>query len=343
MEKNRNYGIDLLRIVSMYMVTVLHVLKQGGILGNLPILSARYETAWLLEIACYGAVNCYALISGYVGLGAQHRYATIAKLWLQVFFYTILLTFGIWIFRPELVGKEQIVQALLPVIGNNYWYFTAYFPLFFVMPMLDHIVCTMPQKQVKIIIIQMLILFSIVPTVFRKDIFCLSRGYSFLWLACLYVLGAYIKKYDLFKKLSKWQLASCYLGMTLFTWVTKYFVEYIQIARSVEVVDGNWFVEYTSPTIVIGAVALLVFFSKLEINKGIGMVRFLSPLSFSVYLIHVHPLVWRHVMKLRFVAYTEYRTIWMVFLILTTALGIYIVCSLADLFRYYLFKLGGKQ
>lgn len=343
MEKNRNYGIDLLRIVSMYMVIILHILKHGGILGNLPVLSIRYEVAWFLEIACYGAVNCYALISGYVGLNAQHKYTAIVKLWLQVFFYTILLTLGIWILRPELVGKEQIKQALLPVVGNNYWYFTAYFPLFFVMPMLNHIVHTMSQKQVKTVLIQVLILFSILPTVFRKDIFVMNRGYCFLWLAYLYVLGAYIKKYALLEKFSKRMLLGCYLGMILLTWVTKYLIEYFQISQSAEVVDGNWFVEYTSPTIIIGSVALLLLFAKLKMNRGVGLIRFFSPLSFGVYLIHVHPLVWRHVMKLRFVSYTEFGTVKMVFCIVFTAVALYIVCSLADWCRYFLFKLGGKQ
>lgn len=33
--KDRNYGIDLLRIFSMIMISVLHVLGHGGILDNL--------------------------------------------------------------------------------------------------------------------------------------------------------------------------------------------------------------------------------------------------------------------------------------------------------------------
>ncbi len=343
MEKTRNYGIDLLRIVSMYMVVILHILKQGGILENLPMLSARYEIAWFLEIACYGAVNCYALISGYVGLDAQHKYSSIIKLWLQVFFYTALLTLGIGVLRPELVGKEQIIKALFPVMGNNYWYFTAYVPLFFVMPALNHMVHTMSQKQMQTILIQMFILLSVAQTVFVKDIFGTGSGYSFVWLAYLYVLGAYIKQHGLFTNLSKGQLASCYLGMIVFTWGIKYLLEYFLVPVSNEVNHGNWLVKYTSPTIVVGAVALLLLFSRLEINRGVGLIRFLSPLSFGVYLIHAQPLVWRHVMKMRFVSFTEFGTVKMLLLILVTALGIYIVCSLLDAIRYYLFKLGGKQ
>ena len=36
-EHNRNLGIDLLRIVSMFMIVLLHVLGQGGILSPLSI------------------------------------------------------------------------------------------------------------------------------------------------------------------------------------------------------------------------------------------------------------------------------------------------------------------
>ena len=73
----RNYGIDLFRIVSMFMVVVLHVLGQGGILDGTIGVAGNYETAWFLETAAYGAVNCYALISGYVGIRSRYRYSTL--------------------------------------------------------------------------------------------------------------------------------------------------------------------------------------------------------------------------------------------------------------------------
>ena len=42
----RNYGIDLLRIVSMLMIPILHILGHGGILNGSQVLSAHNETAW---------------------------------------------------------------------------------------------------------------------------------------------------------------------------------------------------------------------------------------------------------------------------------------------------------
>ena len=45
METTRNLGVDLLRSLSMFMVVVLHVLGQGGILAA---LLPRYGTAVLV-------------------------------------------------------------------------------------------------------------------------------------------------------------------------------------------------------------------------------------------------------------------------------------------------------
>ena len=77
MIKERNYGIDLLRIVSMIMVVTLHIMNAGGVLGATERMSAKYELASLLQIMTYCAVNCYALISGYVGVNSKFKISNI--------------------------------------------------------------------------------------------------------------------------------------------------------------------------------------------------------------------------------------------------------------------------
>ncbi len=47
---DRNYGIDLLRIISMMILPVLHVLEHGGVLNASITLSLNYCTAWFLNI-----------------------------------------------------------------------------------------------------------------------------------------------------------------------------------------------------------------------------------------------------------------------------------------------------
>ena len=50
MKYERNYGIDLLRLVLMYMVCMLHTLGQGGILGVCQAGTVEYKEFWFLEI-----------------------------------------------------------------------------------------------------------------------------------------------------------------------------------------------------------------------------------------------------------------------------------------------------
>ena len=45
--KERNLGIDLLRMISMFLIVILHIQGHGGILENVVSLSTNYE------IACY--------------------------------------------------------------------------------------------------------------------------------------------------------------------------------------------------------------------------------------------------------------------------------------------------
>ena len=80
----RNYGVDALRIFSMFLVLILHILQKGDLLSG--AFNAATGTAWALEIMAYCAVDIYALISGFVGYTdkpkpfrcAKYRFSPIA-------------------------------------------------------------------------------------------------------------------------------------------------------------------------------------------------------------------------------------------------------------------------
>ena len=100
--------IESLRIISMFMVIVLHICSKSGVLYNINVNSPGYFMAWLIESFCYCAVNCYALITGYVMAGKtlsgsdRFRYSKIFPLWFQVFFYSAIITVLIKIFIPHI-------------------------------------------------------------------------------------------------------------------------------------------------------------------------------------------------------------------------------------------------
>lgn len=335
----RNYGIDLLRILSMLMVVILHILGQGGVLGSCEFLSDSYMTAWFLEIATYCAVNCYGLISGYVGYKAKYRYSNIVNLYLQVIFYTIGITAVFWLIMPETIQLSDIVKILFPFAFTNvYWYFTAYFCLFFFIPVLNLVVDKLEKRQLKILILSIIVLFSIMPTIFRRDMFFTGDGCSPLWLAILYIIGAYIRKYDVSKKYKSSKYIWMYVLCVVLTWGVKIGIEYVTLKVLGEAKGGNLLISYLSPTILLAAISLLLYFSKLRVNDILKkIVMFFSPLAFSVYLIHTAPLIWENVLLGLFRDYATVNPIVSVLLVLVTAIIIFLICSLIDLIRIKVF------
>lgn len=337
--RERNYGIDLLRMVSMVMVAVLHVLGQGGVLRTAGRLEdqTNFEAAWFLEIAAYCAVNCYALISGYVGIRAKYKYTNIIMLWLQVFFYTGLITLLFSHVYPEMVGEEQIWNAFFPAVKYEYWYFSAYFGMFFFIPLFNAAVEHLSQQRMRAVLIAAIVLFSVIPSVFRTgllgsaqgNVFWISNGYNIMWLSVLYLLGAYLSKYRSFSTLPTPALFWLYLLCVYLTWQLKFHTEHGEVA-----------VHYTSPTILLAGMFLLLLFSRFQVRSRPvrTCIRVLSPAAFGVYLIHTHPLIWEKIMLRRYCDLAEFETWRMVFAVLCAALCIYAVCTAIDLIRHFLFK-----
>ncbi len=332
--KERHFGIDLLRIISMYMVVTLHILGYGGILASLPAESLGFKVAWLLEIAAYCSVNCYALLSGYVSVKTNFKYSRIIVLWLQVAFYTLLTTLIFKYYKPEVMMPGSLFRALTPVTSSQYWYFTAYFGMFFFIPFFNSLINSLNKKQFKILIVSLIVIFSVVQTLIPGDIFKTSGGYSMFWLIVLYFLGAYFKLTEEDRKRGKlWYLAGFVISVLL-VWVYKF----LPLGPKF---NGNLFIGYYSPFILSSAAFLLLFCSKLKIKGKIPkfLIKTLAPASFGVYLIHTNPLIWESIIKNRFVGYAASSTPKLVLLVLVTAVAIYLACSLIDLLRIALFKL----
>ena len=152
-QKNeRNFGIDLLRILAMYMVVVLHVLGCGGILETCERFSVNYYVAWFLETSAYCAVDVFAMISGYVMVNTKFNGFKMIPLWLTVFFYSSILTI-LFKFVPSLsllheVTKIELIKGIVfPVVSNQYWYFTAYFGMYFFIPFINKMIRNLEKKE----------------------------------------------------------------------------------------------------------------------------------------------------------------------------------------------------
>lgn len=340
---NRNYGVDLLRMVSMFLIAMLHTLAQGGAMVRLAGAEGTYYTLWFLETCAYCSVDCYGLISGYVGVNNRFRPARFLELWFLVFFYQVLITAGFTLFAPQLVTSTNLWKTLFPVSWKTYWYFSAYAGLFMVTPFLNKMIHAMDDRELKRMAAVLFLVFSAgtaIPKANGSDFLSLGGGYSFVWLVILYLLGAVIRRCE-FRRWRAWQYLLAYFGLAGFSWIFKILMENYTREVYGEPRWGRIFTSFTAPTILLCAVCLFLIFEGMKI-RGRMLVRLItaaSPLAFSVYIIHVQPLIWDNVMKGAFSSYRYLSPPLAMLAVIGTALLICLVCGLIDAVRQGLFRI----
>ena len=355
---SRNAGIDMLRILSMFLIVILHVLGQGGAMVRISTHPETYHACWLLETAALCAVNCYGLISGYVGVKASFRPSRLLNLWTIVFFYSVMIIVGARIFWPDyllqievpsnfadlLISNRMywILKALFPVSMKNYWYFSSYVGVFLLSPYLNRMILSLDAKMQKSLLKVIFLgfsVFTLLPKVLSSDVMTLVGGYSFAWILLLYIAGGCIRCLE-WKKRPSWQYILGFLLCTFFAWGWKVVVEEYTRAVIGRAIYGRVFVTYTSPTMVFAAFCLLMLFSSIEIRseKIVRLIAVISPLAFPVYIIHTHPFIWDAFLFNAFSGYRSYGALQAMGAVLLTALIIFIVCLLIDALRYLLFS-----
>lgn len=338
MTRSRNTGVELLRLFSMLLVLMLHILGQGGVLAAAAPLSRTYAAAWLLETAAYCAVDCYALLSGYVSVTSGSRSARLVRVWMQVAFYTLSVTAVFFLSRPEMRSARLVVNAVFPVLTRQYWYVTAYFGLFLFLPYINRLLLTLERAALRRLAATVFLVFSVLPVLSARDLFQTSWGYSFLWLAALYVLGACLRLSDAGERWPKSRFLLLYALCVVLAWGGKLTLDILWPARAAAA--GGLIVGYTSPPILLSAVCLLLFFSRLRVPPAAA--RLLLPLasaSFGVYLIHTQPLIWNSLLAGRFTGFGGMGAAALTVSVPGAAAGIYLACAAAELLRQRLFRL----
>ena len=342
----RNYGIDLLKLFSMFLVVFLHTFSHG-ILTSAQAFTVQYEVGFLLEALAYCCVNCFALASGYIGVDSNFKHRRIIPIWLQVVFYCLIMTVFFMYIKPDwlsnkaLIGTTPWINAVTPVLHETYWYFTAYFALIFFIPYLNKGLSHINVKQAYGLILSVIFVYVVIQYFSKKDLFAIGIGYNATWIIILYALGAALNKTKIEKLIkNKWIFLILYIATAALAWGGKYYNEYhSKLAGTFK--SDTVFLQYTSLPILLSSIFLLLFFANIKIRKNVvkKSIAFLIPASFGVYLIHVHPLTFQLSFWGKLGALCKQPVYVMIWGAVKNAIIVYIVCLVIDLVRVQLFKL----
>ena len=338
-----NYGIELLRILSMYFIIVLHVLGQGGVSTAAKQGSAQYNASWIMLAFTYCAVNCYGFISGYVGFRSRFKLSKLIILWLTV----VSINCGIWLifyfFSPSLTDVYPISRCFTPLMGNQYWYFTCYFGLYILSPVLNAAIRSLAKGTYAFMLLLSLPVFSLLPYYAQKDLFVTNTGYSLIWLILLYLTGAYFKLHVHFKKRKTW-ICLClvlYAASALFIALRKFSAESRIMQSDQEYTPFYSDYSYTSLPVIICSVCLFIVFSQICINRNVPqkIISFFSKATFSIYIAHTNHFIWGGILEDRFTDFAAINAEKTVVFTLAVAAVIFIICLIFEKIRKFIFSI----
>lgn len=133
--KERNIGIELLRIISMFFIVMQHFACHG--IANRETLSFSINKIFLYncQLGDLGVV-IFGIISGFFLWRNKINIKKIFILEIEVLFFSILFLciFGI----TGQVSLKSVIKSLFPFFSNTYWFYTAYVIVYILFMLLNN-------------------------------------------------------------------------------------------------------------------------------------------------------------------------------------------------------------
>lgn len=323
----RKSNFELLRIVAIIMIIGLHYFNgsMGGALSNVVPKTFNYYFVYLFESLFIIGVNLFILTTGYFSLNKKSiNLGKLFKLILTAYFYGLIFYLCNVIYDYQSFDIKQFILAINPFLSGGYWFIKYYTILILLSPFINTLIEELNQKLIIKLIIILLLLFSIWPS-FLPQAPITNGGYGLMNFIMLYIMGAYIRKYNSFQyRLYIYFLIYLICGVITFLFAISGW-------------GSRW--NYDFIFNIIGSVSLFIMFSKLEIQSN--KVNYLSKFTFNVYLIHfssfVINLIYHDILKCQ----NYYNSPWLIPHFIISIFVIYIFSIVIDIIRRYLIFLFG--
>ncbi|MCO6543257.1 MAG: acyltransferase [Lactobacillus sp.] len=201
--KIRNSRIELLRIISMFLIVYDHII----IFTNWN-LTNDYVRDTILEIPTIGGklgVNIFFLITGYFLIKKNnYRFNGTIKIILTTLFYSWIGVLISYLFKLPGISWKLNFQGIFPIEFGSYWFITVYVFLMLIYPYINKLVINLTQIQYFFLLILGFVCLFIWSCFFSNKVSGISEGSTLLTGVYVYLLGGYIRLHnktkDLYKK-----------------------------------------------------------------------------------------------------------------------------------------------
>ena len=318
LKKERDSGIELLRIFAILMVIGVHAFSYGGFFSAAQQIGGHVaSTALLMKLATRPAVNIFVMITGFfmvhVPFDPKKNLRRAGRVYQKMLLYSLVLTAiflclgsSYWVDRGKVFNLTQVIfKGLMPVTSQTWYFLTDYLLLCLLVPFVNLALQKLTQPQYRALTLGLVAFMSVWMTLVHvrpfnvvfetfgyKDFVAGKQVFHFLFI---YVLGGYIGRFHPSKKRPN----ALYLIGAAGTVVLNYLL-YTRLPASWgwQGIAGD----YANPVLVLNAVFLLLFFRDLHFHSR--LVNTLAGTTLGVYALtefrFLRTVLWQHVNFSRF-------------------------------------------
>lgn len=262
--KERLSNIELLRIVSMIMIVLHHVLVHG-------INDSSSHALQILDIFFIFGVNLFVLISGYFTIKLSWK-SFFSLMWIIAFYKIIHLCADTFVFNINHQWWEWIVKPLSAPVSGGGWFVDIYILLMIISPLINILLANLNEKEYKCGLFAILILDCGYGWLLSMHFD--AYGYSLFHFVVLYYLGYGVHHFYLLDKCNHFVAL---LSSLLVTVVLSLFAMRYKIPVSLS--------SYSCPLVIFSSICIFKLFERLRLENNVLVNTFASSM-FAVYLIH---------------------------------------------------------
>lgn len=350
----RNSSIELLRIFSMLLIISHHALFHGC--SESLVFATDFRTLFLQGFSAFGSLGNYIFvyISSWFLIDSSYSNKKIYNIWKQLFFYSIIIFFIMFIFKIEciknsdfsfsIIGFKQLISYCFPFLTGKYWFASCYLIFYCFTPYYAIVVKNLDEKMHLKLVLMLIFFTLILPIIPIQNISWLVGGNLMIFIT-IYFVCAYLKIYKkkIFNKRISYLLVSIFFIFFVITWricVTYYFGQKINNGENVFEKSGailNLFTSMYAMNNLFLAYCLFNFFSSFTFSSKV--INKLGSSVFGVYLIHDNPLIrgllWNKIFNVEVLS----QKVSFPFLFISIIICVFVICAALDILRQFIFRI----
>ena len=272
------------------------------------------------------AVNAFVLISGYWGI--RFKWSRLLKIDMQTVFYSIVLLVVAIMLGWHTIDFRYDFLLLFPVLFKQYWFITCYVVLYLISPLLNQWSKSLEKNRYKSLLVYGALIVYLWPTInflFNASQFIDDAGYGIINFIYLYMLGMYLSHHYV-DRYSVWTYWTGYVISVVLLFFAQYGLSWILGFEF-----SSW-ISYNTMFVFVGSLCLFLVFKNMHFSSS--WVNTVAKPCFAVYLIHLHPCVWKHFCEA--ISVSSYHGCQYILLIVFLPFVIYAICAFLESVRVML-------